>query len=361
LDSPTLNDYEDNLSKKVNCFESKIRKFYTDNLQIYPSPPEAFRLRAEFRVFHDETGAHYAMTDSITKKPYIIKEFRIAGPKIQNLMPVLLSAINGDLVLRKQLFGVEFLTTLSGEALITLLYHKNLDQNWEQSASEVQDAIGAMIIGRSKKQKITLKNDFVTEEVTLGARTLLYRQVESGFTQPNGQVNIKMLSWALQQTEGSQADLLEIYCGNGNFTLALADNFEKILAVEISKLSIKTARHNSRANGIKNTSFIRMSSEELTQAIDGIRPFRRLRNISLNEFNFSTVLVDPPRSGLDPTTISLILRYKKIIYFSCNPLTLMQNLIGILPTHKIAAVAVFDQFAWTDHLEIGLVLEAQQN
>ena len=361
MDSPTLNAYNDNLSKKINYFESKIRKFYPGKLQIYPSPPEAFRLRAEFRVFHDDTGAHYAMTDSITKRPYIIKEFTIAGPKIQKLMPVLLSAINGDLVLRKQLFGIEFLTTLSGEALITLLYHKKLDHHWEQSASEVQDATEAMIIGRSKKQKITLKNDFVTEEITLGVRTLFYRQVETGFTQPNGQVNIKMLLWSLRQTEGSQADLLEIYCGNGNFTLALANNFEKILAVEISKLSVKTAQHNARANGIKNTSFIRMSSEELTEAIDGIRPFRRLKNINLNEFNFSTVLVDPPRSGLDPTTISLILRYKTIIYFSCNPLSLMQNLIEILPTHKIAAVAVFDQFPWTDHLEIGLVLEALRN
>ena len=281
MDSPTLNAYNDNLSKKINYFESKIRKFYPGKLQIYPSPPEAFRLRAEFRVFHDDTGAHYAMTDSITKRPYIIKEFTIAGPKIQKLMPVLLSAINGDLVLRKQLFGIEFLTTLSGEALITLLYHKKLDHHWEQSASEVQDATEAMIIGRSKKQKITLKNDFVTEEITLGVRTLFYRQVETGFTQPNGQVNIKMLLWSLRQTEGSQADLLEIYCGNGNFTLALANNFEKILAVEISKLSVKTAQHNARANGIKNTSFIRMSSEELTEAIDGIRPFRRLKNLSL--------------------------------------------------------------------------------
>ena len=358
MDSSKLDLYHDNLSKKVNRFKSKIKKFYTDDIEIYPSSPEAFRLRAEFRVFHDSNGAHYAMTDSITKRPYVVNKFSIVGLKIQNLMPILIAEINADLILSKKLFGIEFLTTLRGEALITLLYHKQLDQHWEQSAFRVQQTIGAMILGRSKKQKITLKRDFVTEEFRVGTRTISYRQVESGFTQPNGEVNSKMLSWAFKQTEDSQDDLLEIYCGNGNFTLALADNFQKILAVEISKLSIRTAQHNANVNGIANATFVRMSSEEFTEALDHLRPFRRLKEIDLDEYNFSAVLVDPPRAGLDPATISLIMRYKKIVYFSCNPESLVQNLRKILPTHNIVALAVFDQFPWTDHLEIGTVLEA---
>ena len=353
-----LDSYNKHLSNKVKRFESKIRQFFTDKIEIYSSFPEAFRLRTEFRVFHDSTGAHYAMTDSITKRPYIINEFSIAAPKIQKLMPVLLSQINDDFILRQKLFGIEFLTTLSGEALITLLYHKKLDQRWEQSASRIQELMDTMIVGRSKKQKIILMNDYVTEEFNVGMRTLFYRQVESTFTQPNGEVNIKMLSWAHQQTRCSQADLLEIYCGSGNFTLALANNFRKVLAVEISKLSIRTAKHNASLNGIANTAFVRMSSKELTEAFDRVRPFRRLKDINLDEYNFSTVLVDPPRSGLDPATISLIVRYQTIVYFSCNQVSLMRNLSEILSTHTIAAVAIFDQFPWTDHLEIGLVLNA---
>ena len=51
------------------------------------------------------------------------------------------------------------------------------------------------------------------------------RQLEGAFSQPNGAVCKRMLQWAVQVTEQCKGDLLELYCGNGNFTLALAPNF----------------------------------------------------------------------------------------------------------------------------------------
>jgi methylase of polypeptide subunit release factors len=54
-----------------------------------------------------------------------------------------------------------------------------------------------------------------------------------------------MLSWALRATRGSNAsDLLELYCGNGNFTIPLAGNFRRVVATEVSKASVDAARHN---------------------------------------------------------------------------------------------------------------------
>ncbi len=54
---------------------------------------------------------------------------------------------------------------------------------------------------------------------------MIYRQVENSFTQPNAAMNIQMLEWALDVTKGSKGDLLELYCGNGNFFISAGAQF----------------------------------------------------------------------------------------------------------------------------------------
>ncbi|VTP82882.1 tRNA (uracil(54)-C(5))-methyltransferase [Leclercia adecarboxylata] len=110
-------------------------------------------------------------------------------------------------------------------------------------------------------------------------------------------MNVQMLEWALHATEGSTGDLLELYCGNGNFSLALARNFNRVLATEIAKPSVASAQYNIAANHIDNVQIIRMSAEEFTQAMNGVREFNRLQGIDLKSYQCETIFVDPPRSG----------------------------------------------------------------
>jgi tRNA (uracil-5-)-methyltransferase len=77
----------------------------------------------------------------------------------------------------------------------------------------------------------------------------------------------------------------------------------------------------------------------------------------LKVYDFSTVLVDPPRAGLDGKTIEMIQQFDNIIYISCNPLTLADNLQQLSTTHKIKRSALFDQFPFTEHIESGVYLE----
>jgi hypothetical protein len=93
-------------------------------------------------------------------------------------------------------------------------------------------------------------------------RELVYKQVENSFTQPNAAINEQMLGWALDVTKGSEGDLLELYCGNGNFSIALAQNFRKVLATEIAKPSVDSAQFNIAANGVDNLIILRMSAED---------------------------------------------------------------------------------------------------
>ncbi len=141
-----------------------------------------------------------------------------------------------------------------------------------------------------------------------------------------------------------KGDLLELYCGNGNFSLALARNFDRVLATEIAKPSVAAAQYNIAANHIDNVQIIRMAAEEFTQAMNGVREFNRLQGIDLKSYQCETIFVDPPRSGLDSETEKMVQAYPRILYISCNPETLCKNLETLSQTHKVERLALFDQF-----------------
>ena len=151
-------------------------------------------------------------------------------------------------------------------------------------------------------------------------------------------------------------DLLELYCGHGNFTIPLAAKFNRVLASEISKSSIANARINCELNGVCNAQFVRLSADELMSAFARRREFERLKGIDIFGYDFSHVLIDPPRAGLEPSVIDFIKNFQNLIYISCNPQTLFENLRSLCATHEVRRFAIFDQFAHTAHIECGVLL-----
>jgi tRNA (uracil-5-)-methyltransferase len=352
-------DYQQQLSDKIDRYKALMADagISLPELEIHDSAPFGFRMRAEFRVWHENGQAHYAMNKPGEKRPFIIQDFPIGSALINQLMPQIMVAVNKSDTLSYKLFSMEYLTTTTGEALITLIYHRQLDDQWQQVAEQLQSTFNIKVIGRSRKQKVVLCDDFVTETLEVNQRQYSYQQVEASFTQPNAQVNQKMLTWAANCLSEISGDLVELYCGNGNFTAVLAQYFDKVLATEISKVSVNSANTNFAANKIDNVTIARLSSEEFTQALNRERAFRRLADIDLDSFNFSTIFVDPPRAGLDAGTERLVTQMDNLLYISCNPDTLAINLKHITKTHKIVKAALFDQFPWTHHIESGVYLQ----
>ena len=161
---------------------------------------------------------------------------------------------------------------------------------------------------------------------------------------------------AVRSESSAARDLLELYCGHGNFTIPLADKFNRVLASEISKSSIANARVNCELNGVCNAQFVRLSADELMSACARQREFERLKGIDIFGYDFSHVLIDPPRVGLEPSVIDFIKNFQNLIYISCNPQTLFENLCSLCATHEVRRFAIFDQFAHTAHIECGVLL-----
>ncbi|WP_392566673.1 tRNA (uridine(54)-C5)-methyltransferase TrmA [Utexia brackfieldae] len=353
--------YQSQFTAKINRLTTLMAEFAPPPVQAFASPISHYRMRAEFRIWHEGDDLYHIMFDSQTKQRIKITEFPVASQLINQAMTLLLAYIKPIKILRHKLFQVDYLSTLSGQLLISLLYHKKLDDHWAAHIDPLKayfsrQGIAVEIVGRATKQKRAFEHDYIEETLVVNQQPIIYRQVENSFTQPNAAINIKMLEWALSVTQDAQGDLLELYCGNGNFSLALARNFKQVLATEISKSSVESAQYNIAVNRIENVTILRMSAEEFTQAIRGERSFNRLKGVDLSAYQCQTVLVDPPRAGLDAETLAMISQYPKILYISCNPMTLKENMQTLSQTHRISHLAMFDQFPYTEHMESAVVL-----
>lgn len=356
-------DYDKQLATKIEHTRAQFAPFNAPELTVFPSPINHFRMRAEFKIWHEGESCHFVMHEAGNPKViYRVDEFPIACEQINQLMPKLLAAINGSEQLKRKLFQCEFLATTKGQCLITLIYHRQLSDDWELEARALGETLNCHIIGRARKQKRVLTQDWVLESLAVGGAIYDFEHVEASFTQPNAKICEAMLNWAFEHTQNAQCDssgngdLLELYCGNGNFTLPLSKNFSRVLATEISKSSVDSAKRNMARNNITNIEFARLSSEEFTEALAGSREFRRLAEVDLASYQFTTVFVDPPRAGLDEGTCALISQFERIIYISCNPDTLARDLTTLCRTHSLTALALFDQFPYTHHRECGVVL-----
>ncbi|GGX51601.1 tRNA (uridine(54)-C5)-methyltransferase TrmA [Saccharospirillum salsuginis] len=349
--------YDQQLHDKLIALRDLFDPETLPEVDVYPSRPEHYRMRAEFKLWHDGDESWYAMFNPAEpKKPIRVDEFPVGSRLINDLMGRVRDAVHQDDQLRRRLFQVEFLTTQEGDALITLIYHKKLDEAWEERGRHWQEVWGFPVIGRARKQRLVLSRDYVNETLEINGRRYRFRQYENSFTQPNAGVCEQMVGWAQRHTEGSRGDLLELYCGNGNFSIPLAGHFRKALGTEISRVSVNSAQHNIEANGVDNLRIARMSSEDFANAWLGRTQSRRLREWGVEDYDFTTLLVDPPRAGLDDDTLALARHFDRIVYISCNPETLAANVRALGSDYRIEAAALFDQFPYTHHMEAGLVL-----
>ena len=123
--------YAAQLSEKTTRLSSQFAEFSPPLLEVFSSPVSHYRLRAEFRLWHEGERCFFVMFEPGDRsKTFEVSEFPTGSELINRLMKDLLGRIQDQPVLRRRLFQVEFLTTLSGDALITLIYHRKLEDDW---------------------------------------------------------------------------------------------------------------------------------------------------------------------------------------------------------------------------------------
>lgn len=370
-------NYDQYLKEKISNVVTLFKKnnLTIDNYSVFESPKEYYRMRTEFCVFfnEDRSDFNFCMFEPNTKpkKRIELQTFPVGSKAINKAMQLLKKYLLSYDELKHKLFQIDFLSNQSGEIIIALNYHKVINEiEFKKDVSDIKiqflnEGLNAQFIGRTKKQLILADTDTILETIHTKDRDFYLYQVEGNFSQPNIYACQNMVQFARECcTDCKEVDLIELYCGSGTFTVCLADLFRKVMSTEVSRVPTNTALKNIEKNNIKNTKIARLSAVEVAQALNNIREFNRLKeaDIDIHEYNFNTLLIDPPRSGLcDKEALDFTARFDRVIYISCNPETLVSDLTYLTKTHEIKRIAFFDQFPYTNHLESGILLEKKMN
>lgn len=163
---------------------------------------------------------------------------------------------------------------------------------------------------------------------------ICYAVYPNSFFQVNTDMISKLYGKVLDYA-GKGESLLDLYCGAGTIGIFLANNFKSVIGIEINKDAVLGANLNKEINNVKNISF-------------------ECKNVNeISKINIDTVVVDPPRGGLDKITINKLLtgNIKKIIYVSCNPLTLARDINILKDKYNLVDMTLFDMFPNTKHVE----------
>lgn len=157
------------------------------------------------------------------------------------------------------------------------------------------------------------------------------------FFQVNYSQTINLYNQVQKYLKSNNKNVLDLYCGTGTIGIYVSSNCQQVTGIEINPSSIKDAIENAKLNQIANIKFIKGSVGQVLEAKN----------------TYDAIILDPPRSGLDKKTKDTLLKIKspKLIYISCNPITLARDLNTLKDLYDIKDISLFDMFPNSYHVE----------
>ena len=188
------------------------------------------------------------------------------------------------------------------------------------------------------------------------------------FSQTNDAVADSLRDLIVDFIAPNQELLIDAYCGAGFFTKALLDKFERVIGIDWDRFAIQAARENAteKETYIAGDVDIELQQVGAVHLKRAPRPGEhdedgRLRSIALTfEREKTTLIVDPPATGLSPNIRNIIVQLAPdtLIYVSCNPATLARDLKDLREKFTIDSVTPLDMFPQTAEIEVAVQLQA---
>lgn len=235
------------------------------------------------------------------------------------------------------------LVTLSSKLPFSGLLVKQITSEFPSVKGIVQNINrekGNVILG--SESKVLWGDDFIYDSLGGTQFRINYRSF--------WQINIgtmEMIMDSIRSHVSPNARVLDAFCGIGAIGLSLAAEIKSLILLEALPEAIEDARMNATMNGINNVSFVTGSFETALPEL-------------LAKEKLDIIIMDPPRSGIDPESLQSIIQsgIKQIIYLSCSPMTLARDLkLLTLQAYEIKSLQSFDMFPNTWHIECLAILQ----
>ena len=194
----------------------------------------------------------------------------------------------------------------------------------------------------------------INNEVVKGERTIMsfigekrFIISDKGFFQVNKTLTERLYNEVLNIVkEVKPKKVLDLYCGCGTIGIYISDYVDEVVGVEVFKESIENAKKNKKLNNCNNIRFI---CDKVENVIDNIKD------------NTDLVIVDPPRGGLDTTSVNVLLgmNVNNLVYVSCDPVTLARDIKLLKEKYNVVSIKPFNMFSRTYHVECVCLLKAK--
>lgn len=302
--------YEEEKNKKT----SEIKKIFNAEIdKVYFGKESNYRNKATFHVSNNELGYYSEDShDLVSFDNCLLLDERINNiynylnkSNLDNLSSVIVRVTDKELMI---IFDNEY-------------DYSNLIREFKIDSIYIND-------------KLVYGKKYITEVID----GVSYTISPDSFFQVNYE-SMKHLYDVIKEYSGHGNKLLDLYCGTGTIGIYLKDNFKSITGIEVNRSSINNANINKDINNLDNIKFI-LGDSKIASKDD-----------------YDVIIVDPPRNGLSHEVINYLNKTNsKIIYVSCNPITLKRD-IDELNNYKITKLSIVNMFPRTKHVETVVLME----
>lgn len=362
-------DYEETLNIKQNAVQSLVNKTLNNRLEVKPTwgmgNPYHYRNKLQFPIGTDKNGnPTIGVFANRTHEIVPVEKCMIQNEKAEKVAKYVIDIIkkyklsiynekaqNG--LMRHVIVKIGFRTN---EIMVILVingdilpYAKDIAIDLQSSCNEIR----TVVVNSNKKntnvilgsKNTNILGDGYIEDI-LG--DFYFKISPLSFYQVNPVQAEALYNMAIEAAEISKDDtVFDLYCGIGTISLFVAKYAKKVYGVEIVEQAIEDAKENAKMNNINNVEFIAGDTEKVLAEL-----------IEVQHIIPDVVIVDPPRRGLDKTSVNNILKIlpKKVVYISCNPASLVRDLHLFEDKYNIDMIQPVDMFPFTSHVECCSVL-----
>lgn len=311
--------YEETLKLKEENFKNLLNKnnININKVNIYDNRTIFnYRNKISLKIVDRNVGYFEESTNDLVN----INECLLAKEEINKLIPVISDfGINNGLVTIRCNYNNELLIIIETEDKI------------EYDFNNLKDSF--KIAGVVLNGKTILNDDFFFDKIN----DLLFKVSYDSFFQVNN-LTAGYVFDIISKNIVKDDTVLDLYSGVGTLSICASKKAKNVLGVEVVKNAVLNALVNKKINKVDNVEF----------ALGDVpKVLSKLNN------RFNTFIFDPPRKGLDKFTTHYTLSNKpnKIIYVSCNPITLVRDLKLLEKEYTVKEVSLIDMFSYTYHVE----------
>lgn len=317
--------YEDTIKLKESSIKQLLKKnnLYSENINVHENINHYnYRNKVSLKIVNSKIGFYQEKTNKLVEVDNCLIAKDAINDFIKDIYKI---GIKDGLITIRCNYNDELLIIISSQDNINFDFNE-LKENHK-------------IAGVVLNDKTLLNDNYFIDKIN----ETLFKVSYDSFFQVNNN-GASLIIDIISKNISKDDDILDLYCGVGTIGLSIASKVKSVLGIEIIPNAIENALFNARLNKIENANFI---LGDVSKSVNKITS------------SFNTVIVDPPRAGLDNKTKEFILDKlpNKLIYVSCNPITLVRDLEELKDRYSIKSFDIVDMFSFSYHCESVCILE----